>query len=139
MAVKLITVKARVNVGFSGLKSQLNSILDKIKNAGPQGIKEAGKAYGDGYNEAKGIVDKYVKKLSPQEIEYAWKGLGLDTAQDKRADDVTNSVLAAYDKAAAKYMRAAAGDANRTAMESRLKEFDTAISSKGATPVKKDE
>lgn len=139
MAAKIAHIKRPET--FSDLQPQLESLLSAIATAAPKGTKDAGKAYSDSYNKAKDVVGKHVAKLTPDEVDWAWKGLELDTPADKRPTDVINSVVAAWDKSAAKYMRnnTGEGDSNKAALSSRLQEFDTAISSQGGTPVKKDE
>lgn len=87
------------------------------------------------------IVQDYVATLSAEQISYL-SGLKFTAPGDdkKSRTDVVNSILTAWDKAASKYMKQenSAGDANVPALKNRLAEFDTAIRTKGKTPVKPD-
>lgn len=150
---------------FVSLLDPFNKLLDQIKSEATKGSKEGASAYAKASSGVAKLDDKnqpvkddkgqvvkttkgasdYVKdivnKLSTEQLDWAWKGLELSSAADKHAQDVVNSVTSAWDKAASKYMKndAAGGDSERGNIEPRLKEFDTAVSSKGGTPVKKDE
>lgn len=152
---------------FSFLYPQLSALLDKIKNVSG---KDAASAYSDASSgkmeygkDAKGkvkvgadgqpadvkvvekgakdVIKELVDQLSPQEIGYL-SGLNFTAPNDdkKKRTDVVNSVLTAWDKSAAKYMKQerAAGDAARKDLQARLAEFDTAIRTQGKTPVKPD-
>lgn len=140
---------------FVELYDGLSALFAKIKNAGTRarrrgdpitkktqsGTKEGAKAYGDAWKDAQSKAKDVVRKLSSTELDYAWKGLKLSSAADKHVDDVTNSVLSTWDVAASKYMKSDndGGDSEADKLKSRLDEFNTALSSEGATPVKKDE
>ena len=140
--------------GFAGLNYGFVGLFNKIKAAGVGGMplkdqkgnpmpgtKEGMKAYGDAWKEAKKQVKDQVAKESPESVEWLWKGLELDSPSEKHAEDIENSVLSTWDLAASKYGKLdnAGGDAAAAKLLTRLKEFDTARSSKGAKPVKKDE
>jgi len=155
----------RTAQSFLDLYSPMSALLDTIKSEAAKGDKEGPTAYaqassgkpklgadgqpvkgtdGKVVKDKKGAsdyVDGVVSTLSTEQLNWAWTGLGLTSAQDKRAKDVVGSVVSAWDRAASKYMKKdnGGGDAERSKFKDRLKEFDTAISSKGATPVKKDE
>lgn len=150
---------------FGGLLSSLNTLLDQIKSEATKGSKEGASAYAKASSGVTKLDDKnqpvkdskgefvkttkgsrdyvapVVKNLSAEQLDWVWKGLELSSAPDKRADDVINSILSTWDAAAAKYMKndAGGGDSARAKLSPRLQEFDTALSSKGGTPVKKDE
>lgn len=140
---------------FAGIYGGLSALFTKIKNASvggtplvdpttkqtQPGTKEGAKAYGDAWKAAQTQVKGVVSKLSSTDLDYVWKGLELSSAADKHGDDVTNSVLSTWDAAASKYMKAdnGGGDSEAAKLKPRLDEFDTALSSQGATPVKKDE
>lgn len=139
---------------FAGIYGGLSALFTKIKNAGVNGAplvdpvskktlpgtKEGAAAYGDAWKAAQTQVKGVVSKLSSTDLDYVWKGLELSSAADKHGDDVTNSVLSTWDAAASKYMKNDGGaDSEAGKLKPRLDEFDTALSSQGATPVKKDE
>ena len=154
MTAKAIKLGHHTLPPFESLNSGLSALFGKIKTAGvggtplkdPKGntmpgTKEGAKAYGDAWKEAQKQVKAVIAKLSPDELTWAWTGLELSTTPDKHADDVTNSVLSTWDAAASKYMKndTGGGDGEAGKLLPRLQEFDTAVSSKGGTPVKKDE
>lgn len=152
--------------GFAGLYTELKALLDKVRNGG----KDAAKAYSDAQSGkleygkdpdgkvkigsngqpsevkviekgAKAIIEGHVNSLSPEHIGYL-SGLGFTAPNDdkKKRTDIVNSVLSAWDKPAAKYMKQelSAGDGAVPAFKQRLEEFDTAIRTQGKTPVKPD-
>lgn len=125
---------------FEGLNGSLISHLSKIKAAAPKGMKEAFTAYGEAWKAAKKTIEDRVRKLTPEELGWAWKGLELSSPGDKHVSDVTDSIMLAWDKAASKYVKneVLAGDAEAAKILPRLQEFDSSLSSKGAFFVKKD-
>ena len=152
-------------VTFSSLQKNFDTLLDQIKVAAPKGTKDGASAYatassgkpkldannqpvkdsnGSVVKDVKGVGDyvgDVVHKLTAEQIGWVWSGLELSSPPEKRAQDVINSVSSTWDKAAAKYMKndISGGDSERKNIAPRLKEFDDALSSKGGTPVKKDE
>lgn len=147
---------------FAGLYDPLSNLLDTIKNEGqkgkplpktsaigkplpvlpPEGVTDAGaKAYSDAVNKAKAIIEPVVRNLTNEEVGYL-SGIGFTDPNDdaKKRIDITNSIHAAWDKAAAKYMKldVNGGDAARADMLKRLQEFDAAIKSTGVIPASPD-
>jgi hypothetical protein len=140
---------------FSNLNDPLTKLLDSIKSAAPSGTPtpaSAGaapgttdtgaKAYGDAHGKASDAIKAVVTALDDTSIGY-FKGMGFTDPNDvsKQRTDVLNSVLNSWDQPASKYMKNAIsdGDGLRPAMLSRLQEFDTAVQTAGATPVKPDQ
>ncbi len=140
---------------FEALNPRLTTYLDNIKAEAPKGkapppaakapagtTDTGAKAYGDAYKKAKDEIQKFVDNLSPAEIGYL-SGIGFTAPGDdkKKRDDVVNTALAAWDKSAAKYMKNAMGegDAARGGLLQRLRELDTALTSRGVTPAKPDQ
>ncbi len=151
--------------GFSDLYPKLTPLLDNVKKAAPTGttipqktsgaqppayVTDAGaKAYatarGGDQNAnpkvdgAQQIIGNFVKTLSDTQVGYL-SGLNFTKPPNSDRDDVTNSALTAWDKSASKYMNnlMSDGDSARTALQTRLQEFDTAIQTAGQTAVTPD-
>ena len=106
----------------------------------PKGTTDTGaKAYGESYKKAKEDIEKLVNALSWNHIGYL-AGLKFTKPADEKQTraDVSLAVLTHWDKPAAKYMKnsLSEGDAARNELLTHLREFDTAISTRGGTPVK---
>ena len=140
---------------FEGLNPRLATYLDNIKSEAPKGkapppaakapagtTDTGAKAYGDAYKKAKDEIQKFVDGLSPAEIGFL-SGIGFTAPGDdkKMRGDVVNTALAAWDMSASKYMKNAMGegDAARGGLLQRLRDLDTALTSRGVTPVKPDQ
>lgn len=156
---------------FNSLLGDLNGLLDKVKAGAAKGKKEAAVAYGEAssgkrdYGKGpdgrvllgpdgqpskvtvteKGVKDfikPFVDSLTPEEVQW-FAGLNFTDANDdaKKRTDIVNTIVAAWDKAAGKYMNQdiGGGDALRDGLVQRLQQLDATLSSRGQTPVAPDQ
>jgi hypothetical protein len=146
-----LTEKAAVSSAalrsFHNLYWPLSANLDRIHKAKPG--KDAASAYGGAYTGnpgkkitgAKSIIEKYVKALSAQEVDYL-KGLGFtDPGNDaQKRTDIVNSILCTWDASAAKLMKGdfAGGLGDALTLLARLDEFDATVDGKGTPPLTPD-
>lgn len=132
--------RLRLNT-FTGMFDELVDHLTSIRKGALEGEKEAGTAYSSEYGKVTKIVKDHVSGMSDQDIAFAWTGLNLKlVANSVERSDVSNSIIAAWDKAAAKYLRGNVTDGESAVndLKSRLAEFELAVTSEGQTPVKED-
>lgn len=139
---------------FTNAYPKLITYLDKIRSEAPKGksappsakampgtTDTGAKAYSIAYDSAKKILDATVNNLTVEQLGYL-SGLEYRDPNDEKLmrEDVTNSILSSWDLAASKYMKneIGAGDEQKTTLFDRVQEFDTAISSKGQSPVAPD-
>ena len=132
---------------FHNLYWPLSANLDRIHKARPGN--DAASAYGDAYTGnpgkkitgAKSIIEKYVKALTPAEVDYL-NGLGFTdpNSDEKKRVDIVNSLLCTWDVAAAKLMKGdfTGGLAAALALADRLDEFDATVNGKGTPALKPD-
>lgn len=100
------------------------------------------KAYGEARQKIDIEVNRVVDSMTSQQV-LSLAGLGFTNPEDdkKSRADIANAVMSAWDKVGSMYMknRLIEGDGRRGALYSRLRELDTAITSKGDIAVKPDE
>jgi hypothetical protein len=126
---------------FSDAFQALSVMLDKIRDAFPQGKAAVGTAYGAQHGRANDACKKVVTALAPSQVDL-FAGLTFTDAHDpvKKRTDVTNSMLTAWDKAAAKYLHGQNndGDSARADMKKRYEEFDKVVTNLAKTAVTPD-
>jgi hypothetical protein len=141
MAVKVVTLKLSLYTRFEELNTQLVVLLNDIKTQAPLSSTSGPAAYGTDYGKAKALIQSLVDSLSPTDIGY-FVGLKFTSPTDDKSNrtDVVNSIISAWDAAAAKYMKGqvSAGDALALMLLARLKQFDVAVQTAGKTSVPPD-
>lgn len=127
--------------GFANQYNAFSSMLDEIKNAYAKGTTAAGSAYAKQHGKASDLAKQIVNGMPPAQVDF-FSGLNFTDPNDltKKQTDITNSTLAAWDKAAAKFMHGQFndGESARLNMQKRLQEFDDVIANSGNPAVTPD-
>ena len=138
---KIITLKLNLFNQFELLYNPLLALLNDIKAQAPMGPSSGPAAYGNDYAKAKSLIQATVSGLTLEQVSYV-SGLNFTKPTDDASNraDILNSVISAYDAAAAKYMKnqPSAGNALLPALAARLQQFDVAVQTEGKTPVLPD-
>lgn len=150
---------------FENTYNELSKLLDSVKAAAGKGkpissapgmTEDSTKAYGDAMKAARETLKKVIDDFKPEEVLY-FSGLKFrqlplppnppgfpppppQTQDQINRADTLSSVLSAWDKSASHYMsnKIAEGDAARTELLTRLREFDATYQGRGNPPVKPD-
>lgn len=120
------------------------TLLNDISNKSKSSAKDAITTYANNWRKAQQMTENFVNSLSKEHIKLLVYGItdnNMSKELSKLKTTLSNSVLAAWDKAASKYMRNATQESAKEKKNfiNRMTEFDTSMSSIEHTPPSPDE